>query len=140
MPASVQEGDLLAVSYAGDGNLSALRAQSGDLLDWNLHVSQVVSNTLVEGFLFKWADGTEGGQTLIASSSPSEKWCVEALSIYDAEEFLQGGGLRSNNTGSSNPNQGSYSLSATDHLLMTHLAGEGATTTTGIPSGYTGTS
>ena len=139
MPTDVQEGDLLVVRYAGDGNLATLQTQTGDFQGWNLYASQLVSGTLVAGELFKWADGTEGGDTLIAATSPSEKWCVSAVSIADAEQYVNGGGRIDFNTGSANPNQPSFSVSAAaDHIVLNGLAGEGATATTGIPADYTG--
>lgn len=137
LPADIQQGDIIIIYYAGDGNLSTLLATTGDLQGYNLYSSYIVSSSLVHGVIYKPANGDEGGQTLFAGTSPNERWCISVNVFGDTEQYLVTGARFDTNTGSSNPNPGVIPTAAGDRAYLLTLAGEGTTAITAQPSGYT---
>ncbi len=135
MPSDIEPGDLLVIHYAGDGTQTGLQVTTGDFQGWNLLASNV-SGTVVGGRLYKIADGSEEGLTLIAGTSSTEKWCVSCAAYGDVDLYLNGTVQQQTGSGS-NPNPDVYATAAVDSALIEMLAGDGSGSITGIPSGYT---
>ena len=136
MPATVVAGDLLVVDYAGDGTHTGFQVTTGDFQGWNLWASDT-TGTLVGGSLYKIANGTEAGLTLLAGTSPSEKWCVNATAYGDVDLYLNGGGNQRQSGTGANPNPDVHATAAVDSVIVETLAGDGLAAITGVPSGYT---
>ena len=133
MPATVDTGDILLIIWANDGGTATQTWNNSTLGTWTL--LHEVSNQHRSAAYWKIADGTEGGGSMLITTSAGEKVNGSVLRITGGQS-LEIGTVATGSGTLPNPPSLTPSWGADDTLWLVSYTNDGNVTTSAYPTNY----